>query len=136
MAMFIDRAMDLPPTDQDFFDDDDGADRRGEPSIAWPRPASPAVAACAATARTTTVTRAQMASFLVRALDLPPPVEPDHFSDDDSSTHEADIDSLFEAGITAGCGAGPVLPDGNRDPRPDGRIPVPRVRRLHRRASP
>jgi hypothetical protein len=44
-----------------------------------------------------------MASFLVRALDLPPAVEPDHFLDDDDSTHEADIDSLFEAGITSGC---------------------------------
>ena len=51
------------------------------------------------------VTRGQMASFLVRALDLPPAVDPDHFRDDNGSTHEADIDSLFEAGITGGCGA-------------------------------
>ena len=49
------------------------------------------------------VTRAQMASFLVRALDLPPTTI-DHFIDDDGSFHEADINALAEAGITGGCG--------------------------------
>jgi hypothetical protein len=46
-----------------------------------------------------------MASFIVRAKDLPPPTDPDHFTDDNDSTHEADIDSLYEAGITTGCTA-------------------------------
>jgi hypothetical protein len=50
------------------------------------------------------VTRAQMASFLVRALGLPPAATPNYFDDDDGSTHEASIDSLAEAGITGGCG--------------------------------
>jgi hypothetical protein len=49
------------------------------------------------------VTRAQMASFLVRALDLPPADQPDGFVDDDQSPHAADIDSLVAAGITRGC---------------------------------
>jgi hypothetical protein len=44
-----------------------------------------------------------MASFLVRALDLPEPEDPDHFIDDDGSIHERDIDSIAESGITAGC---------------------------------
>jgi hypothetical protein len=51
-----------------------------------------------------------MASFLVRALGLPPLVLPDHFIDDDSSTHEADIDSLYEGGITGGCSADRFCP--------------------------
>ncbi len=48
------------------------------------------------------VTRAQMASFLVRALDLPPAAT-DRFVDDDGSVHEADIEALAAAGITHGC---------------------------------
>lgn len=104
MAMFIDRAMHLPPTDQDFFTDDNGM--TGEASIN--RLAAAGITGGCATDRycpKTSVTRAQMASFIVRAKDLPPPTDPDHFTDDDGSTHEADIDSLFEAGITTGCTA-------------------------------
>ncbi|MPZ54319.1 MAG: hypothetical protein GEU79_16595 [Acidimicrobiia bacterium] len=48
------------------------------------------------------VAREQMASFLVRALDLPAP-DGDHFDDDGASVHEADINSLAEAGVTLGC---------------------------------
>jgi hypothetical protein len=44
-----------------------------------------------------------MASFLVRALDLPAAEDPDHFTDDNASSHESDIDSLAESGITSGC---------------------------------
>lgn len=49
------------------------------------------------------VTRGQVASFLVRALGLPAASEADRFLDDDESPHEADIDALAEAGITLGC---------------------------------
>lgn len=48
------------------------------------------------------VTRQQMASFLVRALDLPQPTG-NHFGDDNGSVHEANINALAEAGITRGC---------------------------------
>lgn len=48
------------------------------------------------------VTRAEMASFLVRALQIPPTAN-DRFSDDTGSIHEADINALAEAGITVGC---------------------------------
>jgi hypothetical protein len=51
---------------------------------------------------TATVTRDQMASFLVRAMDLPGGA-PDRFTDDEGSIHEADINTLAAAGITAGC---------------------------------
>ena len=48
------------------------------------------------------VTRAQMASFLTRALDLRPSPR-DYFDDDEQSQHEADINAMAHAGITAGC---------------------------------
>ncbi|MGH2381042.1 MAG: S-layer homology domain-containing protein [Candidatus Limnocylindria bacterium] len=48
------------------------------------------------------VTREQMASFLARALTLPL-ASRDHFTDDNGSSHENDINRVAEAGITAGC---------------------------------
>jgi len=51
---------------------------------------------------TSWVTRAQMASFLARALDLPPSAT-DYFADDAGSGHEADINRVAAAGITLGC---------------------------------
>lgn len=49
-----------------------------------------------------TVSREEMASFIVRALELPPATE-DHFVDDEDSVHQGDINALYEAGITKGC---------------------------------
>ncbi len=57
------------------------------------------------------VTRAQMATFLVRALDLPSTSD-DYFSDDNNSVHENNINALRAAGVTAGCAAGRFCPDG------------------------
>ncbi|MFQ5518283.1 MAG: hypothetical protein ACE5E8_11990 [Acidimicrobiia bacterium] len=48
------------------------------------------------------VTRAQMASFLVRAFGIDPSAT-DAFTDDDGNTHEDNIDALAAAGVTAGC---------------------------------
>ncbi|MEA2001881.1 MAG: S-layer homology domain-containing protein [Actinomycetota bacterium] len=50
---------------------------------------------------TATVTREQMASFLVRALDLPAGAA--SFTDIDESIHKADIAALATAGVTRGC---------------------------------
>jgi hypothetical protein len=55
------------------------------------------------------VTREQMASFLVRALDLPG-TSTDFFTDDESSAHEADINRLAASGITGGCADGRFCP--------------------------
>lgn len=56
-----------------------------------------------------TVTRGQMASFLVRAFDLEPAQSSAGFTDVDvGSTHGADIDALFAAGVTAGCADDPL----------------------------
>ncbi|HUP17837.1 MAG TPA: S-layer homology domain-containing protein [Acidimicrobiia bacterium] len=56
------------------------------------------------------VTRGQMASFLVRSLDLPASAT-DAFTDDAASSHQADINALAEAGITTGCGPGVFCPE-------------------------
>ncbi len=53
-----------------------------------------------------TVTRAQMASFLVRAFDLEH--APSAGFADTSGTHAANIDALFAAGITTGCEKAPL----------------------------
>ena len=55
------------------------------------------------------VTRGQMATFLARALDLPP-ASGDHFTDDNGTAHEDNINRLFEAGITTGCTATKFCP--------------------------
>ncbi len=50
------------------------------------------------------VTRAQMASFLSRALGLTG-TPPDAFVDDETSSHELDINRIAAAGLTTGCNA-------------------------------
>ncbi len=57
------------------------------------------------------VTREQMASFLVRALDLPA-TSTDFFTDDEASSHEGNINRLAASGITAGCATGKFCPSG------------------------
>ena len=92
----------------DAFSDDDGSTH--EPDI-------DALAAAGVTAGcgggrycpAGVVTRAEMASFLVRALDLPQTTT-DWFTDDDTNTHEAEINALATSGITAGCGGGRYCP--------------------------
>jgi uncharacterized protein YkwD len=55
------------------------------------------------------VTRAQMASFLKRAMNLPAAPR-DYFWDDNGSMHEADINRLAAAGIVGGCASGKYCP--------------------------
>ena len=55
------------------------------------------------------ITRAQMASLIARALDLPAPAK-DHFSDDNGSVHEANINRLADAEISVGCGGSNYCP--------------------------
>ena len=52
------------------------------------------------------VTRAQMATFLVRAFELPP-APPAGFTDTAGSTHEANIDALAAGAVTKGCETDP-----------------------------
>ncbi len=56
------------------------------------------------------VTRAQMATFIVRALGLPPSPR-DHFTDDNGHALEASINAFAESGITYGCATGLFCPE-------------------------
>jgi hypothetical protein len=108
-ASFLARGLDLPAATQDWFDDDDGKTHEADIN----RLAEAGITGgCGVRlfCPSETMKRAQMASLLVRGLDLPPATTPDYFSDDDGSTHEADIDALAEAGITGGCAADRFCP--------------------------
>jgi hypothetical protein len=108
MADFLVRALDLPPASQDYFTDDEASPF--EDVINRLRQAG--ITTGCAPARfcpLATVTRDQMASFLVRAYQLPP-TSTDFFTDDETSIHEADINRLAAAGISTGCGGGKFCP--------------------------
>ncbi len=61
---------------------------------------------------TADVTREQMAAFLVRAFDLPAS-STDYFTDDETSTMEAEINALRAARITTGCAVAKYCPKAN-----------------------
>ena len=102
MAAFLNRALDLPATSTDFFDDDDGTSFEGDINRLA---AARVTGGCASRlfCANASVTREQMASFLARAFSLPG-AAPDYFGDDDASVHEGDINRLAQSGITGGCG--------------------------------
>ncbi len=105
IAAFLSRALDLPPVDTDYFTDDDG------------RPFEDDINKIAALGITkgcnpptndrfcpdSTVTRGQIAAFLVRAWHLTDPGPGDWFIDDNRSVFEGDIDRLAAVGMTKGC---------------------------------
>ena len=99
MASFLVRALDLP-AGPDAFGDDDGTTHEDAINALA---ATGITEGCTATSfcADEEVTRGQMASFLVRALDLP--AGPDAFGDDDGTTHEDAINALAATGITQGC---------------------------------
>jgi hypothetical protein len=102
MASFLVRALDLPATDEDPFSDDEGLEAENDIN----RLAASGITTGCAAGRycpAAPVTRAQMASFLARALELESAVR-DYFADDDRSVHQGDINRLAESGITGGCG--------------------------------
>lgn len=56
------------------------------------------------------VTRAQMATFMSREMNLGPSPT-DYFDDDDDSQHEANINKIARAGVTGGCAANSFCPN-------------------------
>lgn len=109
MAKMLVRALDLPLADADFFTDDDGSIYEE------------AINALAATRITTgcgdgrycpdaVMSRAQVAAFLNRALDLAPATT-ELFSDIAESPFRGDINALAAAGLTSGCGEGRFCPE-------------------------
>ena len=109
MASFLRRAKELPVPAIDYFTDDTASGH--EDSINALREAG-ITAGCSPSSycpyqRTT---RAEMASFLVRAFALAPSLT-DYFLDDAGSVHETDINSLRQSGITTGCTTSSFCPD-------------------------
>ena len=106
MAAFLVRALDLGPSSRDYFIDDaasifeDDINRLAQTGIT--RGCNPP--ANDRFCPSHPVTRAQMASFLVRAFGYTDDGGGDRFDDDDGLIHERDIDRLAKAGVTAGCG--------------------------------
>ena len=110
MASFLKRATGLPPAGADYFHDDWASIHQADINSV----AEAGITHGCGGGRycpTTVVTRDQMASFLVRALRLPP-AGADYFSDDAGSPHEDDINRLAAAGVTTGCGGGRYCPGG------------------------
>jgi hypothetical protein len=110
MASFLTRAIGLPSAPADYFVDDWASQHQGDINrLAY----AGITGGCSAVqyCPTGTVTREQMASFLVRALQLPTTTT-DYFTDDEHSVHEPDINRLAAAGITAGCTATTYCPSG------------------------
>ena len=104
LAAFLSRALELPPASQSYFSDTQGA---------WYEDYANRLAEAGITTGCDDglycggddVTRAQMALFLSRALELPPASQ-SYFTDTAGSYYEDAADRLAEAGITMGCGDG------------------------------
>lgn len=104
-AAFFARAMNLGDAASDLFDDDEAsifeADINAIAEVGITLGCNPPTndEFCP----DDSVTRAQWASFMVRALGLTEGGGDDLFTDDDGSVHEADIDRIATAGVTLGC---------------------------------
>ncbi len=111
LASFLARSLDLPYTDEDFFVDDDAsiheADINRLAAAGITRGCDPP--ANTRYCGTRGVSRAEVATMLARAFDLPP-TSVDAFGDDDDSAHEDGINRLAAAGVTAGCADGAFCP--------------------------
>ena len=107
MATFLVRALDLPPGEWDFTDIAGNTHEENIKSLA----AAGITVGCNGPVfdqfcPSRYVTRGQMATFLVRAFNIPPGER--DFVDIEGNTHAANIESLAAAGITVGCN-GPVF---------------------------
>jgi uncharacterized repeat protein (TIGR01451 family) len=103
MASFLVRALDLPPPSDDYFFDDEGSIHEADINSLFE---ANITTGCGKFqyCPTMVVPREQMASFLVRGFEIAGPATGEHFTDDEASVHEGDINILFEAGVTTGCG--------------------------------
>jgi spore germination protein YaaH len=110
LATVLARGLDLPPAATDYFDDDESSAHEDNIN----RIAAAGITTGCAPDRfcpTGLVTRGQMATFLARALHLPPTTT-DYFVDDESSVHEGAINRIAAAGITSGCRPDEFCPNG------------------------
>lgn len=104
MAAFLNRALTLPAAAIDFFVDDDGttfeADINAVAAAGITLGCNPPTNSQFCPSRS--ITRAEMATMLVRAFNYPAS-SVDWFADDDESIHQGGINSIADAGVTVGC---------------------------------
>ena len=102
LAAMLARTMELAAATMDYFTDDNGTTHERDIN----RIAEAGLTVGCGGGRycpSATLTRGQLASLLVAALELPVATA-DYFMDDNGLAHEADINALAEAGLTGGCG--------------------------------
>jgi hypothetical protein len=103
MASLLVRALDLPKAEGTrFVDTHDSVHREAIESLAEAGITGGCNEAGDRFCPSDRVSRAQMATFLVKALELPP-TDSQRFTDTHDSRHREAIESLAEAGITGGC---------------------------------
>ena len=107
-AALLNRALQLPAADRDHFSDDDDSTFQDDINRLYHAGITTGCGT-GAYCPDQPITRGQTAALLNRALQLPA-ADRDHFSDDDS-TFQDDINRLYHAGITTGCGTGAYCPD-------------------------
>lgn len=108
MAAFLRRGLGLAPASRDYFSDDAGSVHEGAVNAL----AAAGISTGCAPRRfcpTANVSRGEMATFLVRALGLPPAAG-DFFSDDEGLAVEDAANRLAAAGISSGCRPGAFCP--------------------------
>ena len=109
MAKMLVRALGLPASEADYFEDDEGSVYESDIN---------AIAALGITngcgfglyCPDAVMSRAQVAAFISRALELPSS-DRDHFVDDAASVFHREVNALADAGITYGCDTGLFCPD-------------------------
>jgi len=109
VATMLVRALGLSASPVDRFSDDDGNTHEAAINALA---AAGITRGCSSTGfcPARSLSRAEMAALVARALDLPD-VSANTFLDDDGSTHEADIERIAAVGITRGCGPSRFCPD-------------------------
>ena len=110
MASFLARTMDSAGCHEGLLQRRQRPDPRGRHQPDRGGRASPVAAQPGRFCRLASVTRAQMAAFLGRALDLPAATK-DYFTDDNGHTRsKRAINAMAEAGLTGGCAATKFCP--------------------------
>ncbi len=102
MASFLVRLFDIPPTSTNYFTDDSSSSHHANINAI----AKAGITTGCATKKfcpKSKVTREQMATFIARAADLSTGAGRNYFHDDNSSSHEDNIDRIAAAGIANGC---------------------------------
>ena len=101
LASFMVRALNVPATDEDFFNDDDGNPHEDDINALKAAGVTNGCNGSGGFCPEDSVLRDQMASLLVRAIELPSTER--EFFDDVSGQHAYPVNKIADAGLTGGC---------------------------------